>query len=103
MNELMGLAWPGNVRELRNVADRLVLGLPLGEPGTNHGLAPARSLDEQMAMFERHVIEEALSRCGGRAVLASERLGVPKKTLYDKMKRLGISTEGFRSVAGETA
>jgi DNA-binding NtrC family response regulator len=103
MNELMGLPWPGNVRELRNVADRLVLGLPLGEPGTNHGTSPARSLDEQMAMFERHVIEEALSRCGGRAVLASERLGLPKKTLYDKMKRLGISTDGFRSVAGEAA
>jgi len=103
MNELMARPWPGNVRELRNVADRLVLGLPLGEPGTNHGLTPARSLDEQMAMFERHVIEEALSRCGGRAVLASERLGLPKKTLYDKMKRLGISTEEFRSTAGERA
>ena len=103
MNELMGRPWPGNVRELRNVADRVVLGLPLGEPGTNHGSSTARSLDEQMAMFERHVIEEALSRCGGRAVLASERLGVPKKTLYDKMKRLGISTEEFRSAAGETA
>jgi DNA-binding NtrC family response regulator len=103
MNELMALSWPGNVRELRNVADRLVLGLPLGEPGATHGLSPARSLDEQMAMFERHVIEEALSRCGGRAVLASERLGVPKKTLYDKMKRLGISTEEFRGVAHETA
>jgi two-component system C4-dicarboxylate transport response regulator DctD len=36
-------------------------------------------------------------------VLASERLGVPKKTLYDKMKRLGISTEEFRSAAGEAA
>ena len=103
MNDLIGLPWPGNVRELRNVADRLVLGLPLGEPGTIHGLSPARSLDEQMAMFERHVIEEALSRCGGRAVLASERLGVPKKTLYDKMKRLGISTEEFRSLSHETA
>ena len=104
VNALMARPWPGNVRELRNVADRLVLGLPLGEPGTNHGgLSPARSLDEQMAMFERHVIEEALSRCGGRAVLASERLGLPKKTLYDKMKRLGISTEEFRSTVGETS
>ena len=104
MNELMGRAWPGNVRELRNVADRLVLGLPLCESGTNHGTHPHRPLDEQMAMFERHVIEEALSRCGGRAVLASERLGLPKKTLYDKMKRLGISTEEFRGVvASETA
>jgi len=103
MNELMGRAWPGNVRELRNVADRLVLGLPLGESGTNHGTHPHRPLDEQMAMFERHVIEEALSRCGGRAVLASERLGLPKKTLYDKMKRLGISSEEFRGVVASEA
>ncbi len=100
MNELMARPWPGNVRELRNVADRLVLGLPLGEPGTNHASPRTRPLDEQVAMFERHVIEEALSRSGGRAVVASERLGVPKKTLYDKMKRLGISTEEFRSAGG---
>jgi DNA-binding NtrC family response regulator len=101
MNDLLARPWPGNVRELRNAADRLVLGLPLGDPATSHPGQTARPLDEQMAVFERHVIEEALSRSGGRAVVASERLGVPKKTLYDKMKRLGISTDEFRTVVSE--
>jgi DNA-binding NtrC family response regulator len=103
MNELMGLPWLGNVRELRNAADRLVLGLPFGEAGAHASSLPTRSLDEQLAMFERHLIEEALARSGGRAVIASERLGLPKKTLYDKMKRLGISTDEFRGLANETA
>jgi DNA-binding NtrC family response regulator len=103
MNELMGLPWPGNVRELRNAADRMVLGIPLGETGIHASGSPPRTLDEQLAMFERHLIEEALSRSGGRAIVASERLGLPKKTLYDKMKRLGISTEEFRGLANEPA
>jgi two-component system C4-dicarboxylate transport response regulator DctD len=103
MNELMGLPWLGNVRELRNAADRLVLGLPFGEAGAHASCPPTRSLDEQLAMFERHLIEEALARSGGRAVIASERLGLPKKTLYDKMKRLGISTDEFRGLANEPA
>jgi DNA-binding NtrC family response regulator len=103
MNELMGQPWLGNVRELRNAADRLVLGLPIGETGAHASSLPPRSFDEQTAMFERHLIEEALARCGGRAVIASERLGLPKKTLYDKMKRLGISTEEFRGLANEPA
>jgi two-component system C4-dicarboxylate transport response regulator DctD len=103
MNELMGRPWPGNVRELRNAADRMVLGIPLDETGVHASGSSPRTLDEQLAMFERHLIEEALSRSGGRAILASERLGLPKKTLYDKMKRLGISTEEFRGLANEPA
>jgi len=57
-----------------------------------------RSLDQQLAMFERHLIEEALIRGSGRAAVASERLGAPKKTLYDKINRLGLSTEDFKLV-----
>ncbi|CAN5184326.1 sigma-54 dependent transcriptional regulator [soil metagenome] len=98
MNELMAHAWPGNVRELRNVADRLVLGLPVGQQmAAQGGAETTRPLDGQMAMFERHLIEEALTRSGGKAAIASERLGVPRKTLYDKMKRLGISSDEFRA------
>ena len=100
MNELIAHSWPGNVRELRNMADRFVLGLALEDalvPGFDSAIRP---LDEQVAMFERHLIEEALTRSDGRAALASERLGLPRKTLYDKMKRLGISTDGFKVAAG---
>jgi two-component system C4-dicarboxylate transport response regulator DctD len=101
MNQLMAHSWPGNVRELRNAADRFVLGLPLEDAMASEAMDSFRPLDEQVAMFERHLIEEALMRSDGRAAIASERLGVPKKTLYDKMKRLGLSTEEFRGAASE--
>ncbi len=96
MNRLMAHAWPGNVRELRNVADRLALGMPTGLEVDGDAPAVPRALDEQMALFERQLIEEALSRSNGRAAAAAELLGVPKKTLYDKMKRLGITNDQNR-------
>ncbi|MBC5784825.1 sigma-54-dependent Fis family transcriptional regulator [Ramlibacter sp. USB13] len=90
---LMAHSWPGNVRELRNVAERRVLGISeLARPDAGAG----RSLDEQVAQFERHLIEEALAASGGRATAASELLRLPKKTLYDRMKRLGLSNDDFK-------
>lgn len=95
MQALMAHAWPGNVRELRNAADRMVLGLPvLGRTDAN---ASVRSLDEQVAQFERHLIQEALAASGGRASAASELLQLPKKTLYDRMKRLGLTGDEFKA------
>ncbi|MBU6488926.1 MAG: sigma-54 dependent transcriptional regulator [Burkholderiales bacterium] len=97
MHALMSRSWPGNVRELRNVAERFTLGLlaDVGDAEASIGAAP-RTLEEQVNRFERHLIEEALRACQGRAALACERLGLPKKTLYDKMRRLGITSEDFR-------
>jgi two-component system C4-dicarboxylate transport response regulator DctD len=54
------------------------------------------TLDAQLLHFERYLITEALANCNGRAVNASERLGIPKKTLYDKMKRLELSPQDFK-------
>ena len=98
VNQLMAQAWPGNVRELRNVAERFTLGMltrsdELGMAGADGSVAP---LDEQLNRFERHLIETALRDAAGRAVLAAEQLGVPKKTLYDKMRRLGLSSDEFK-------
>lgn len=89
LQALMTHAWPGNVRELCNMADRFVLGLWDGAPGFSGDAQGPRSLDEQMVHFERYLIREALEACGGSATAAAERLGVPRKTLYDKMRRLG--------------
>jgi DNA-binding NtrC family response regulator len=94
VQELMARAWPGNVRELRNAAERFVLGL--SELGRGDAVAAGRSLDEQVAQFERHLIEEALTASGGRASAASELLRLPKKTLYDRMRRLGLSSDEFK-------
>jgi DNA-binding NtrC family response regulator len=92
IGDLLSRPWPGNVRELRNVADRLVLGMP---DQATAGPTPS-TLEEQLLHFERYLITEALATCNGRAAVASERLGIPKKTLYDKMKRLELSPQDFK-------
>jgi two-component system C4-dicarboxylate transport response regulator DctD len=95
--ELMAHAWPGNVRELRNVADRFVLGL-LGERLnlTLEGHALSSSLPEQIEHFERTLITEELRRHHGDVAQTTKALGLPKQTLYDKLRRLRISTDEFR-------
>ena len=95
--ELIAHSWPGNVRELHNVADRFVLGL-LGdclnlETG-EHALSS--SLPEQVEHFERAMITEELRRHHGDVATAAKALGLPKQTLYDKLRRLQISTDAFK-------
>jgi two-component system, NtrC family, C4-dicarboxylate transport response regulator DctD len=97
VRDLMSRQWPGNVRELRNVAERFTLGMPTRVDTTGSGGGAGKaSLETQLNSFERQLIEEALRGCSGRAALACESLGVPKKTLYDKMRRLGISSDEFK-------
>jgi two-component system C4-dicarboxylate transport response regulator DctD len=96
--ELMAHAWPGNVRELRNVADRFVLGLL----GSSLNLAdrahiPPSTLPEQVEHFERTLITEELRRNHGDVADTTKALGLPKQTLYDKLRRLRISTDEFKT------
>ena len=95
--ELMAHPWPGNVRELHNVADRFVLGL-LGErlELAAQDQAQPSKLPEQIEQFERVMISEALKRQHGDVALAAKALGLPKQTLYDKLRRLRISTDSFK-------
>ncbi|MDE1150739.1 MAG: sigma-54 dependent transcriptional regulator [Azospirillaceae bacterium] len=87
LRALMLKDWPGNVRELRNAADRHVLGLLEDEAeGAGNG-----SLVDILDGVERHLITEALRTSGGQVTRAAEALGVPRKTLYDKMRRLNIN------------
>jgi two-component system C4-dicarboxylate transport response regulator DctD len=88
-------SWPGNVRELRNFADRLVLEIPdetapsdriEGNLEITQGPLPT-----QVEAYERKLIVEALKIADGNVAAAAERLGVPKKTLYDKIKKGNLS------------
>jgi two-component system C4-dicarboxylate transport response regulator DctD len=81
--------WPGNVRELRNFADRLVLGVMEGTlPDVQNG---ADILPQRVDAYERMLIADALSKCDGNVAAAADRLGVPKKTLYDKIKKYQLA------------
>ncbi|MBA1155975.1 sigma-54-dependent transcriptional regulator [Microvirga mediterraneensis] len=87
--------WPGNVRELRNAAERYLLGLDEDEPPhadlNFHG---APTLERQMEIAERRVIEETLVRFGGRIGATAEALGITRKTLYLKMKKYDLGRTG---------
>ncbi|PKO86964.1 MAG: sigma-54-dependent Fis family transcriptional regulator [Betaproteobacteria bacterium HGW-Betaproteobacteria-12] len=87
--------WPGNVRELKNIADRWALGLPDALPATA-AEAPGQALTAQVDAAEKQAIVSALRQCDGQVARAAELLQVPKKTLYDKLARHGLSAEDFR-------
>jgi two-component system, NtrC family, C4-dicarboxylate transport response regulator DctD len=99
VSELMTHAWPGNVRELQNVADRFVLGLTGDSLLAEGANAPARgaTLADQMAYFERMLIEDILRRHNGNVAQASDALGMPKKTLYHKLRQLKIAARDAQS------
>jgi len=104
VSELMTHAWPGNVRELQNVADRFVLGLT-GDSLLVEGASAAAkggTLADQMAYFERMLIEDMLRRHRGNVADASDALGMPKKTLYHKLRQLKIAARDAHGEEGDT-
>ena len=101
MQRWQQLAWPGNVRELRNFADRLVLGVL--QPADQSAVAidteelKAVSLSEQIDNYERSLIAAALQLCDANVADAAEQLGIPKKTLYDKIKKYQLGSGRIHS------
>jgi two-component system C4-dicarboxylate transport response regulator DctD len=101
MNAVLSYSWPGNVRELRNVAERYVL---LGEhndwsidrvmPGAMN-IAPS-SLARQVEMFERSMIEQALSSSSGSIKEVMKLLSIPRKTLSDKMRKYQLNKNDYK-------
>jgi len=120
LERLHAYAWPGNVRELVNVIERAVLlcrgdeitvaELPpeLGR-GAAHALPAAaapppewlelplqearrRTVEE----FERRYLEHHLREHRGVLAAVARSAGVNPRTLYEKMRRLGLRKEDFR-------
>jgi two-component system C4-dicarboxylate transport response regulator DctD len=99
---LQTYAWPGNVRELRNAAERFVLNAPVS-PQPLEALVTGRrdtgampsggGLKELMDAYERNLIEGSLRRHGGRMADVMQELNLPRRTLNEKMTRLGLSRD----------
>ncbi len=87
--------WPGNVRELGHFAERYALGLGAQDLTAPESVA-AGTLAEQVDRFERSLIREELIMAGGDVRLAAESLGTPRKTLYDKIARHGLTPTDYR-------
>jgi formate hydrogenlyase transcriptional activator len=88
-------AWAGNIRELENFIERSViltrgpvLEAPLDELAVPAECeeAPVRLKDAERAHIA-HILQEANGVIGA----AASRLGIPRSTLFYKMRRLGIA------------
>jgi DNA-binding NtrC family response regulator len=101
---LLGYSWPGNVRELRNVLERALLVTRDAVIRESHLRfddldAEAGAAGRTWAEIERASIESALKLEHGRVESAARRLGLPRSTLYQKVKALGIDLPRLRSLA----
>jgi DNA-binding NtrC family response regulator len=97
---LKAYSWPGNVRELRNVIERAVLlsdenGITLQDlQFDGHAKVGAPFLDSRLTLLEleRQHIERVLQEERGRVEKAAKRLGIPRSSLYQKIKKHQIPT-----------
>jgi hydrogenase-4 transcriptional activator len=107
--------WPGNVRQLKNEIQRAVALSPPGGsiepshlspeigttrlPGVPTALAPAArprlsaaNLATAVEQVERDMIQHALDRSGGNISETARTLGLTRRGLYLKMRRLGLDS-----------
>ncbi len=106
INMLQAYGWPGNVRELENCIERAVLTAkdecihsynlpqPLQVPEfAEDPFHPNASLtlDEQLAIVEKRILESALKRHDGNRSAAGRELGVSPRMMTYRLARAGIS------------
>lgn len=101
LEALSSYSWPGNIRELHNVLERAMLvaecnpitSLDLQfqpyRPDATHRSSRHASLTLKEA--ERMHIAEVLAQEFGSVEKAARRLGIPRSSLYNKVRRLGVS------------
>lgn len=104
INALKAYAWPGNVRELENCIERAVLttrdgcvhsyNLPEAVQCDEFAEDPfgggaTLTLDEQIAAFERRLLEDALRRHGGSHAAAARELGISPRMMSYRLSRSG--------------
>lgn len=103
VNFLKAYEWPGNVRELRNRVQRAIimgsatalepsdLGCEMELPVISEEMQPAISLREARDRVEREMIIAVIDRSNGNIVKAAEALKVSRPTLYDLLKKHGLT------------
>jgi DNA-binding NtrC family response regulator len=98
LKALQDYPWPGNVRELRNVIERAVLlseGKSIRLKDLNFGAytnVGAPTVDSRLTLLqlEKQHIQRVLEEERGRVEKAANRLGIPRSSLYQKIKKHNI-------------
>ena len=96
---LASYSWPGNARELRNAVERALIfhagGPLLVQPPAGRQRADAAggvTLEHGLTLedVERRYIEAEIERNDGDLTRLAERLGISRKTLWEKRRRFGL-------------
>ncbi len=97
---LLAHDWPGNVRELRHVCERRILAARRGGGSVAQAIQSDQQFDEvpdtlreAVAAFERELIGKAIKAHKGRMDAAAEALGIGRRTLNEKIVKLGLDKE----------
>ena len=105
VNMLQDYSWPGNVRELENCIERAVLtakddcihsyNLPPQMQTPEYAEDPFRpdltlTLDEQLAIVEKRILEAALKRHNGNRSAAGRELGVSPRMMNYRLNKAGL-------------
>ena len=97
MELMQNYHWPGNIRELENALERgaiMAVGNVIQEedlPLSNKSNGEAKTAFTTLEELERELIVRTLAECQWNKSLAAKRIGIGRRTLYDKAVRLGIS------------
>ncbi len=109
LGKLAAYDYPGNVRELRNIVERAVILARTAEiapddivlprtdsahPAAAEGffsvaLAPGQE-PPAVDVVERAYVHRMLDHCGGRRMLAAEKLGLSYPTFLRKLREMGL-------------
>ncbi len=105
---LMGYTWPGNVRELKSAFEyafvtcqesmiqphHLPPDILRAKPSARGGKPPVINKED----IKKRQLIDALARAKGHRSLAAEILGVSRVTVWNRMKRFGISCDHATNV-----
>ena len=86
VRDLEARDWAENLLELRRFANDFL---------EAHS-QDSKTLADHMDDFERTVLEDGLRRFKGKATQTAEALGLPRKTLYDRLARYGLRPRDYQ-------
>ncbi|UWF52296.1 sigma 54-interacting transcriptional regulator [Pseudomonas sp. N3-W] len=93
LKQLLSHRWSGNIRELKCAAERFVLGMPALQSGSDEpDCERTASLKTYLRLFEKALIQDCLSRHSKCIDAVISELGIPRRTLYHRMKSLSIDS-----------
>jgi len=107
LNSFMFYDWPGNVRELKNVLERGAIMcdggnldiacLPIGLRQHIHLEDGVNYIKQSSMIIEKELIINELMKTNWNQTKVSNKLGITRRTLYNKLKKYGISKKDYIS------